>query len=87
MVGAIDGSHIPIIAANEDTNDYYNRKQFHSVVLQGVADVQGCFVHVSAGYTGSIHNARVLRMSSLINEVENGRILVPPFSALVMAMK
>ena len=30
--GAIDGSRIPIII------DYYNRKRFHSIVLQGLAD-------------------------------------------------
>lgn len=41
VVGAIDGSHIPIAAPNEYANDYYNRKQFHSVVLQGVADAKG----------------------------------------------
>lgn len=69
MVDAIDGSHIPITAPNEDANDYYNRKQFHRVVLQGVADAKGCLIHVSTGYAGSIHDARVLRMSFLINEV------------------
>ena len=60
------------------TNDYYNRKQFDSVVLQGVADAQGRFIHVSTGYAGSIHDARVLRMSSLVKEVEHGNILLPP---------
>ena len=35
----------------------------------GVADGQGRFVHVSKGYAGSIHDARVLRMSSLTKEV------------------
>ena len=49
-----------------------------SVVLQGVADAKGRFIHVSTGYAGSIHDARVLRMSSLLDEVENGRILVSP---------
>ena len=68
VVGAIDGSHIPIIAPKNDPNDYYNRKQFHSIVLQGV----------STGYAGSIHDARVLRMSSLANEVENRTIPVSP---------
>ena len=34
VVAAIDGSHIPIIAPKTDLNDCYNRKQFHSVVLQ-----------------------------------------------------
>ena len=49
-----------------------------SVVLQGVADAKGRFIHVSTGYAGSIHDARVLRMSSLLDKVENGRILVSP---------
>ena len=35
----------------------------------GAADGQGRFVHVSTGYAGSIHDARVLRMSSLTKEV------------------
>ena len=70
VVGAIDGSHIPIITSKNDPNDYYNRKQFHSIVLQGVACADGRFIHVSTGYAESIHDARVLCMSSLVNEVE-----------------
>ena len=75
VVGAIDGSHIPIIAPTEDANYYYNRKQFHSVILLGVADAQGRFIYVSTGYAGSIHDARVLPMSSLVDEVEDANIL------------
>ena len=78
VVGAIDGSHIPIIAPKNDPDDYYNRKQFHSIVLQGLADADGRFIHVCTGYAGSIHDARVLRMSSLVNEVEDSTILVSP---------
>lgn len=33
---------------------------------------------MSTGYAGSIHDARVLRMSSLANEVENRTIPVSP---------
>ena len=32
-IGAIDGSHIPIIAPSENPLDYYNRKGHHSVIL------------------------------------------------------
>lgn len=47
VVGALDGSHIPIKAPKEDPNEYVDRKSFHSIVLQGVADANGKFLHVS----------------------------------------
>ena len=78
VVGALDGSHIPIRAPKEDPNEYVNRKSFHSIVLQGVAGANGKFLHVSTGYAGSIHDARVLRMSSLLPAIENGDILHSP---------
>ncbi|KAI7803548.1 putative nuclease HARBI1-like [Triplophysa rosa] len=40
--GAIDGSHIPIIAPEENHVDYFNRKGWYSVLLQGVVDHQFC---------------------------------------------
>jgi len=67
VVGALDGSHIRITAPKESQNDYCNRKNFHSIVLQGVADANYKFIHVSTGYAGSMHDARVLRISSLID--------------------
>ena len=54
VVGALDGSHIPIRPLKEDSNEYVNRKSFHSIVLQGVAGANGKFLHVSTGYGGSI---------------------------------
>ena len=33
-VGAIDGSHIPIIRPNESASDYYNRKGYYSVIMK-----------------------------------------------------
>ena len=78
IVGAIDGSHIPIKRPVEHPNNYYNRKSFHSLVLQGIADADGRFIHVSTGYAGSIHDARVLRLSSLPRKVDDGEILQSP---------
>ena len=72
VVEALDGSHIPIKAPNEEPNEYINRKSFHSIVLQGVADANRKF------YAGSIHDARVLRMSSLLTAIEDGDILHSP---------
>ena len=78
VVGALDGSHIPIAAPTNDPNDYFNRKHFHSIILQGVAAADKRFIHISTGYPGSIHDARVLRMSSLNTAIENANILASP---------
>ena len=78
MVGAIDRSHVLIIAPKNDPSDYYNRKQFYSVVLQGVADARGHFIHMSSGCARSIHDERVLRISALVKKVEHGNILLFP---------
>jgi len=59
-VGAIDGSHIPIIAPEDYTRDYFNRKGWHSIILQAVVDGKGLFWDVCVGNSGSMHDARVL---------------------------
>ena len=73
-VGAIDGSHIPIIAPEEYPRDYFNRKGWHSIILQGVVDGKGLFWDVCVGYAGSVHDARVLRHSHLWELVNDGEL-------------
>lgn len=67
VIGAIDGSHIPISKPwsiyNPDA--YYNRKQYHSVILQGVARDDCTFIDISVGVPGRVHDASALRKSSL----------------------
>ena len=58
--------------------DYFNRKHDYSVVIQGVADASFRFLDTSAGYPGSIHDARVLRLSNLHREIEQGNWLNRP---------
>ena len=69
--GAIDGSHISIKAPLEHISDYTNRKCYTSVVLQGVCDSRMVFTHVSAGWPGSMHDARIFRRSSLYDTISN----------------
>ena len=44
--GAIDGTHIPVEAPAENASDYYNRKGWHSVILQGTVDHEGLFTDI-----------------------------------------
>ena len=79
VVGAIDGCHIALKTVPVDERiDYFTRKQDYSVVIQGVSDASFRFLDISAGYPGSIHDARVLRLSNLHREIEQGNWLNGP---------
>lgn len=61
VLGAIDGTHIRIVAPHDHPQVYINRKKFHSIVLQGICASNLQFLHVVAGWPGSVHDARILR--------------------------
>lgn len=68
--GAVDGSHIPIKAPSENPDCYYNRKGFHSVILQAVVDSHLNFIDICIGWPGRVHDARVLVNSQLYERAE-----------------
>ena len=74
-VGAVDGPHIPIISPHECPSDYYNRKGFHSVILQGTVDHRGLFTDVYVGWPGRVHDARVFANSSLYRRGQQNNLL------------
>ena len=82
VVGAIDGTHVEIKAPLINPADYFNRKQKYSIVTQAVADSRMLFTDVSTGWLGSIHDARVLRLSRVFREIENGTILTQPVTVI-----
>jgi hypothetical protein len=51
VVGAVDGSHIPIIAARLRATDSYNWKGFHSILLHGVVSNKCLFWDFDIGWT------------------------------------
>ena len=78
VAGAIDGTHIRIIAPKENAVDYFSRYQQHDMIVQGVVDGTGKFIDAVCGFPGSAHDARVLRNSNLYDEAERGAILQEP---------
>ena len=74
-VGSIDGSHIPIRPPAMNHTDYYNRKGFYSMILQGVVDHNCLFTDLCIGWAGCVHDARVLVNSSIYQKCNNGELL------------
>ena len=72
--GAIDGSHIPILTPEHSPMDYYNRKGFHSIVLQALVDHDYRFMNVYVGWPGSVHDARILANSTVFARGEAGTL-------------
>lgn len=58
-VGAVDGCHIPSSSPAMNRTDYYNRKGWYSMILQGVVDHSYRFIDINVGWPGSVHDARV----------------------------
>lgn len=82
--GAIDGTHIRIRSPQQKElpAEFFNRKQYHSLVLQCICDTDGLFLDVSCGRPGSVHDRRVLRLSSFYTNVRAGSVLAEPVITL-----
>ena len=65
VVGAVDGSHIPIVAPRLHAADYYNRKGFHSILLQGVVSSKCMFWNFDIGWAGSMHDANLWEKTAI----------------------
>ena len=74
VVGAVDGSHIPIVAPHLHAVDYYNRKGFHSVLLQGVVSSKCLFWDFDIGWACSMHDANLWARTEIGKFCEEGRL-------------
>lgn len=75
-VGAIDSTHILIVAPKDSSLDSYNRKGYHSEVLQALVDCEYKFLEVYVRSPGSVHNAHVLMNSGLYSKCDS--VAFPP---------
>ncbi|KAI5067475.1 hypothetical protein GOP47_0018003 [Adiantum capillus-veneris] len=65
VVGAIDGSHIPIIAPRDKHVDYFNQKGFHSILLQLTLSANCSIWNFDVGWAGSVHDSLNFTRSEL----------------------
>lgn len=52
VIGAMDGTHIPIHPPSKNGSRFVNRKNFHSINLLGIVDHQGRFTFIHVGEAG-----------------------------------
>ena len=74
-VGAIDGCHVPIACPVMNHTDYYNRKGWYSMILQGIVDHSYRFIDINIGWPGSVHDARVFAHSSIYEKISEKNLL------------
>jgi len=76
VVGAIDGTHIPILKPDYSSSDYYNRKGYYSIPMQAVVDSKDMFVDVNIGWPGKVRDTRVLVNSTFYQKANTGTLLL-----------
>ncbi len=83
-MGAIDGTHFKVSKPNVPYyEDYYClRKSSCTVQMQAVCDHRGSFMDVVIGRPGSMHDARVLRLSGLYQNAHTKILTLGPPVAL-----
>ena len=69
VIGAIDGTHIPISAPKLYGENYINRKGYTSLILQCVCDHEMQFTDCYTGWPGSVHDSRVFANSTLSQKI------------------
>ncbi|XP_031327606.1 protein ALP1-like [Photinus pyralis] len=70
LIGAIDGTHIPILPPADGYRDFVNRKGWPSMILQAVVDHSYRFRNINCKSPGSSHDAAVFQQSVLFKQQE-----------------
>ncbi|XP_075748160.1 uncharacterized protein LOC142814111 [Rhipicephalus microplus] len=69
-IGCIDGSYIPVrCPAGKVRSVYVNRHHYPSLTLQGIWDNRKRFLDVGTGAPSKIHDARILRLSTVLKKL------------------
>lgn len=65
VIGAVDGTFIPIKAPKEDAEVYVTRKCNYAITMQAITNAELKFTDVFVGYPGSVSDTRIFRNSDI----------------------
>ena len=66
VIGAIDGTHIKIIAPSQDYEVFVNRKKLHSINTQIVFDARYNILDIVVKWPGSTHDSQIFGQSVFV---------------------
>ncbi|KAJ8974307.1 hypothetical protein NQ317_009547 [Molorchus minor] len=70
VIGAVDCTHVAIVAPLEEEHNYINRKGYHSKNVQVVCDYNLRILNINPQFPGSTHDSYIWRMSQVQAELE-----------------
>ncbi|XP_033759136.1 putative nuclease HARBI1 [Pecten maximus] len=74
VLGAVDGSLIPIHTPSEEEHLYVCRKGFHALNIQGICDSNYRFLNIVAKWPGSTHDSHIWNNCGVCATFESGQI-------------
>ena len=78
IFGAIGTTHVQIIAPENNTCRYLDRKLNYSIACQGICDGKMKFLSISAGFPGSLKTKEIIKDSWLYMEARKWNMLREP---------
>ncbi|CAM5079663.1 unnamed protein product [Eretmochelys imbricata] len=72
VVGAIDGTYIPILGPDHLGSQNINRNRYFSMALQALVDHKGRFTGIHMGWLGTVHDTRIFRNSGQFEQLQEG---------------
>jgi hypothetical protein len=81
-IGCIDGTHVALKRPPDNSQDFFNYKQFFSLNIQAVCDSNGYFMDVECRWPGSVHDAKVFANSCICKNLNNGKLPITYLTVL-----
>lgn len=76
-LGALDGKHVVLQAPINSGSEYYNYKNFFSIVLMALVDSQYNFIYVNIGCQGRVSDGGVFKNCSLCKKLDDKVLNLP----------
>lgn len=76
-IGTLDGKHVRLVKPAHSASQFYNYKNFISIVLLGLVDANYCFISIDVGRYGKSADSNIFRKSVLHKKLTNGSLNLP----------